>query len=248
MQSFTDVSGQIITKIIVSRRKDDPTECVSDPRKIKRVLNWKSKLTVKSICEDHWAAIKYYNKEFARIALKELAIKNTIKFAQMAFCTFWFWFLLQKRDIWLAYFTKSAAERAGEVGAYFLHKTVMIPSDNKRWRMGEDAAKGGNTLLVVADGVGGWANKGVDPGIFTRDLVSGIHKQHRIDPIGSLKDYLKRQVRTTSRLHKGSCTICIIKIESTSRISTLTMGDAGYALFHVDMHTKKLEMYYRSQE
>jgi hypothetical protein len=155
---------------------------VCDPRKAIRELNWKTKLTVQNICEDHWAAVKCYNKEFAKVAMREAAIKNTIQFAKMAFATFWFWFCMQKRDIWLSYFTKTAAERAGMVGAYFLHKTVMIPADNKRWREGEDAAKGGDTLLVVADGVGGWSNKGVDPGIFTRDLVNGLHKQHRIDP------------------------------------------------------------------
>jgi|OM-RGC.v1.027307844 hypothetical protein len=124
----------------------------------------------------------------------------------------------------------------------------MIPADNKRWRKGEDAARGGDTLLVVADGVGGWSNRGVDPGEFTRALVEGLHRQHRIDPRGDLKDYLKRQVRSTSRLHKGSCTLCMIRIESPTHIKSLTMGDAGYALFHVDMQTKKLDMYYRSQE
>jgi hypothetical protein len=59
--------------------------------------------------------------------------------------------------------------------AYFLHKTVIIPKDDKRHRKGEDDAEGSEKLLVVADGVGGWIKRsGVDAGIFTRHLVEGM--------------------------------------------------------------------------
>ena len=54
---------------------------------------------------------------------------------------------------------------------------MNIPHDDKRDRMGEDAAMGSNELLVVADGVGGWANHGIDPGFYSRHLVEGIHSQ-----------------------------------------------------------------------
>ena len=61
--------------------------------------------------------------------------------------------------------------------AFFRHKTVIIPHDDKKHRMGEDAALASNNLLVVADGVGGWVRSGIDPGFYSRHLVEGIHSQ-----------------------------------------------------------------------
>ena len=55
--------------------------------------------------------------------------------------------------------------------SYFLHKTVIIPHDDKKSRAGEDAAQATSDLLVVADGVGGWANSGINPGLYSRDFV-----------------------------------------------------------------------------
>jgi serine/threonine protein phosphatase PrpC len=63
-----------------------------------------------------------------------------------------------------------------EVGvrAYFRHKTVIIPHDSKVHRGGEDAAAGSDTVLVVADGVGGWIKQKVDPGHYSRLLTKTI--------------------------------------------------------------------------
>ena len=58
------------------------------------------------------------------------------------------------------------------LGAYFSHKTVNIPHDDKRDRAGEDAAEASEDLLVLADGVGGWAEVGVNLGLYSRHLVS----------------------------------------------------------------------------
>ena len=44
--------------------------------------------------------------------------------------------------------------------ARFVHRTVIIPADDKRHRGGEDAAATADDILVVADGVGGWARQG----------------------------------------------------------------------------------------
>jgi len=52
----------------------------------------------------------------------------------------------------------AAADAAPGNGAYFHHKTVNIPHDEKIDRAGEDAAEASESLLVLADGVGGWAN------------------------------------------------------------------------------------------
>jgi len=53
----------------------------------------------------------------------------------------------------------------------FQSKTVIIPHDDKKHRGGEDAADSCDTLLTVADGVGGWGLRGVNPGLFSMELT-----------------------------------------------------------------------------
>lgn len=63
-------------------------------------------------------------------------------------------------------------------GAYFESKTVIIPHDDKISRGGEDSAHVCDTLITVADGVGGWARSGVNPGFFSKTLTRGIRDYH----------------------------------------------------------------------
>lgn len=44
----------------------------------------------------------------------------------------------------------------------------MIPHIQKRDKGGEDAYVAREDLLVVADGVGGWGEMGIDPGLFSK--------------------------------------------------------------------------------
>ena len=46
----------------------------------------------------------------------------------------------------------------------------LNPHYNKRYKGGEDAACLSETMLAVADGVGGWAESGVDPAIYSKRL------------------------------------------------------------------------------
>jgi len=50
-----------------------------------------------------------------------------------------------------------------------------IPDAKKAYRGGEDAWIASDSLIAVADGVGGWNRKGVDPGIFARELCNHVH-------------------------------------------------------------------------
>jgi hypothetical protein len=67
-------------------------------------------------------------------------------------------------------------------GAYFESRTVIIPHDEKIDRGGEDSAHACDTLITVADGVGGWANQGVNPGLFSKKLTRGIRDFHLENP------------------------------------------------------------------
>lgn len=50
----------------------------------------------------------------------------------------------------------------------------MIPHPEKAYKGGEDAAYVDPGVLVVADGVGGWASRGVDPAIYSKNLVRNV--------------------------------------------------------------------------
>ena len=51
-----------------------------------------------------------------------------------------------------------------------------LPHDDKVYKGGEDAFTASERLIAVADGVGGWANKGVDPGLFSKQLTKDIQQ------------------------------------------------------------------------
>ena len=50
----------------------------------------------------------------------------------------------------------------------------MNPHFEKRAKGGEDAATMSNNLIAVADGVGGWAQSGIDPANYSKRLCNLI--------------------------------------------------------------------------
>jgi serine/threonine protein phosphatase PrpC len=57
-----------------------------------------------------------------------------------------------------------------------------VPHDEKIHRGGEDSAHVCDTLITVADGVGGWERHGVNPGLFSKSLTRGIKDIHLSNP------------------------------------------------------------------
>ena len=57
-------------------------------------------------------------------------------------------------------------------GSFFQSKTVIIPHDDKMHRGGEDSADVNDFVIALADGVGGWASKGINPGFFSMELTA----------------------------------------------------------------------------
>lgn len=53
----------------------------------------------------------------------------------------------------------------------------MIPHPEKVSKGGEDACYANENLLAVADGVGGWAEVGVDPAIYSRKLIAKLYNK-----------------------------------------------------------------------
>jgi hypothetical protein len=52
----------------------------------------------------------------------------------------------------------------------------------------------------------------------------------------------------TAKLHLGSCTITILKIEDKNSISTANLGDSGYSLMRLNKETNLVEVLYRKKE
>ena len=132
-------------------------------------------------------------------------------------------------------------------GAYFEYKTVIIPADTKVDRGGEDAADGTDTMLIVADGVGGWSLSGVDPGFFSRKLVSSGIEHHLKSPTSGPLEVLTVGCDTSSASFQGSATVVGAKIASSEMIETGNLGDSGYMLFHLSEDGTRLENYFVSE-
>ena len=89
----------------------------------------------------------------------------------------------------------------------------MVPHPSKAGKGGEDALFVDDNLLVVADGVGGWAQYGVDPGIFSSRLCKIIgelydkEKERYYENPGSLIPQAVKLNKET-----GTSTICILAL------------------------------------
>ncbi len=51
---------------------------------------------------------------------------------------------------------------------------ASAPHPHKVWKGGEDALFVSRNIILIADGVGGWAKMGIDSGVYARRLVDSI--------------------------------------------------------------------------
>lgn len=110
-----------------------------------------------------------------------------------------------------------------------------IPHPAKRHKGGEDAFFLYNNIYCssvgVADGVGGWAEQGVDPGIYSRLLLSNVYDYiNRWDgnnPEVVLKDALYYAKNKTTVLGSSTATILLLK---NGYLHTANLGDSGFLI------------------
>lgn len=74
-------------------------------------------------------------------------------------------------------------------------------------------------MLCVADGVGGWAESGIDPAIYSKKLCNLISKfydkneeLYTISPKKLLVDAVK------SNKEIGSCTCCLVTLDEKAKL------------------------------
>ena len=114
----------------------------------------------------------------------------------------------------------------------------LMPHPEKAHKGGEDAAFGTPNAVGVADGVGGWASRGVDPGLYSKGLMRSAEKQalakpapHTPTPTELLRaaydDVEQQQVL-------GSTTAIVVTLESMAKdkasIHVANLGDSGVML------------------
>ncbi|XP_038992993.1 probable protein phosphatase 2C 26 isoform X3 [Hibiscus syriacus] len=112
----------------------------------------------------------------------------------------------------------------------FCTGTNLIPHPNKVEKGGEDAFFVSNFnggVIAVADGVSGWAERNVDPSLFSKELMAnasslvGDLEQVNYDPRILIR---KAHAATSS---KGSATAIVAMLERNGTMKVASVGDCG---------------------
>ncbi|CAI5499212.1 unnamed protein product [Closterium sp. Naga37s-1] len=107
----------------------------------------------------------------------------------------------------------------------------VLPHPDKLDRGGEDAffILPDVSALGVADGVGGWADVGVDAGAYARELMGEVQAAVRREPKGcadTLRVLTSAHAKTRSQ---GSCTACLVVL-TADRLQAANLGDSGFVV------------------
>eukprot|EP00747_Dinoflagellata_sp_TGD_P193975 gnl/TRDRNA2_/TRDRNA2_60848_c0_seq1.p1 gnl/TRDRNA2_/TRDRNA2_60848_c0~~gnl/TRDRNA2_/TRDRNA2_60848_c0_seq1.p1 ORF type:complete len:434 (+),score=82.51 gnl/TRDRNA2_/TRDRNA2_60848_c0_seq1:59-1360(+) len=105
--------------------------------------------------------------------------------------------------------------------------SANLPHPAKAHKGGEDAwlvkaDESGGGLMAVADGVGGYADLGIDPGMYARVLAYEVAQAHNssIDQ----KAVIAAAQKKTKLL--GAATLCMVEVDGT-RLRAANVGDSG---------------------
>lgn len=130
------------------------------------------------------------------------------------------------------------ADKASLAGSQAAPPLVMhsgaasIPHPDKEYRGGEDAyfIHSSGFCMGVADGVGGWAEIGVDPGLYSRELMG--HADSFISGMDSIDQASPQQALEAAHAQtraRGSSTACILCM-CGNKVFASNLGDSGFAL------------------
>ncbi|XVF15723.1 hypothetical protein REPUB_Repub09cG0180200 [Reevesia pubescens] len=131
------------------------------------------------------------------------------------------------KDEQTASFPKEAIP--GERALTLLSGSVYLPHPAKEETGGEDAhfICSNEQAIGVADGVGGWAEVGVDAGEFARELIYNSVKAIQDEPKGSIDPARVLEKAHSSTKSQGSSTACIIALTQEG-IHAINLGDSGF--------------------
>jgi len=139
---------------------------------------------------------------------------------------------------------------------YFLGFGGMIPHPSKKNKGGEDAEMVTRYCLGVADGVGGWAEQGIDSGLYSEKLMKESSKRARAvlehsNPNPPLSnEHFAFDILSFAHLHTdlpGSSTAAIIAMKG-NKYYIGNVGDSFITIFRRHPSIAKFEPIYRSIE
>lgn len=112
-----------------------------------------------------------------------------------------------------------------------LSGSCYLPHPDKEETGGEDAhfICVDEQAIGVADGVGGWADLGVDAGQYARELMSHSVTAIHEEPKGSIDPARVLEKAYTSTKAKGSSTACIIALTNQG-VNAVNLGDSGFII------------------
>ena len=110
-----------------------------------------------------------------------------------------------------------------------------LPHPEKLKRGGEDAHFVGREAAGVADGVGGWAQLGVDPGVYSREFMKGtetaITDIADMNPDDKPLAVLRQAHAHANRAGRGSTTACFAYLDAGgSSLKVANLGDSALFL------------------
>ncbi|CAH8317169.1 unnamed protein product [Eruca vesicaria subsp. sativa] len=107
--------------------------------------------------------------------------------------------------------------------------SCYLPHPDKEETGGEDAhfICAEEQALGVADGVGGWAELGIDAGYYSRELMSNSVSAIHDEPKGSIDPARVLEKAHTSTKSQGSSTACIIALTDQG-LHAINLGDSGF--------------------
>lgn len=132
---------------------------------------------------------------------------------------------------------------------HFRYGVHMIPHPEKAAKGGEDAYYVHPKLLSVADGVGGWASHGIDPGKYSKQYCKNVGMLFEKDPKKYLlqpKELLKEAHKITNEI--GSTTAVLLTVDDAKAvIYSSYIGDSGYAIYR-KRDDGEIEIVHKSEE
>ncbi|XP_065875266.1 probable protein phosphatase 2C 80 [Euphorbia lathyris] len=115
--------------------------------------------------------------------------------------------------------------------------SCYLPHPDKEATGGEDAhfICEEQQAIGVADGVGGWADVGINAGDYARELMSNSVSAIEEEPRGSIDPFRVLEKAHSSTKAPGSSTACIIALTNEG-INAINLGDSGFMVVR-DGHT-----------
>ncbi|XP_068669680.1 probable protein phosphatase 2C 55 isoform X2 [Aristolochia californica] len=134
------------------------------------------------------------------------------------------------REEQLANATTSSDQKVpGDRALKLLSGSCYLPHPDKEETGGEDAhfICVDEHAIGVADGVGGWADLGIDAGQYARELMSHSVRAIQEEPKGSIDPARVLEKAHSSTKAKGSSTACIIALTDQG-LHAINLGDSGF--------------------